>query len=325
MLNVFRGEMSFVGPRPERAYFVKQLRQRIAYYNVRHGIKPGITGLAQVRYRYGASVEDAVRKLQYDLYYVKNNSLFLDLLILVDTVQVVLSARRTVMLGAGVSIGRAVQSRGGGAGVWRRWRGDRLFLAIAPGRTDGRSAAPCCLPPCGPPALRWRCCRLLRHPHGGRFSSLIASEMLRCGWLILLQVLSGAGKRWLLAVAAAGAVAAGGSAGRDDAAGTRGDVVVGGGSGHAAGRTPVSPRTAERALGHQIRLSRHRRLFRLRFLCAYDAMLLPPHRGYLGGVMNAFSVPLLAAMAGLHGRRRLQLSRQIMFRSGGLRCAIPVC
>jgi sugar transferase (PEP-CTERM system associated) len=89
MLNVFRGEMSFVGPRPERAYFVGQLCEQIAYYNVRHGIKPGITGLAQVRYRYGASVEDAMQKLQYDLYYVKNNSLFLDLLILVDTVQVV--------------------------------------------------------------------------------------------------------------------------------------------------------------------------------------------------------------------------------------------
>jgi sugar transferase (PEP-CTERM system associated) len=90
MLNVFRGEMSFVGPRPEREYFVAQLCEQIAYYNVRHGIKPGITGLAQVRYRYGASVEDALQKLQYDLYYVKNNSLFLDLLILVDTVQVVL-------------------------------------------------------------------------------------------------------------------------------------------------------------------------------------------------------------------------------------------
>ncbi|MBV6321879.1 TIGR03013 family XrtA/PEP-CTERM system glycosyltransferase [Duganella violaceipulchra] len=90
MLNVFKGEMSFVGPRPERAYFVEQLRGEIAYYNVRHSIKPGITGLAQVRYSYGASVEDALRKLQYDLYYVKNNSLFLDLLILIDTVQVVL-------------------------------------------------------------------------------------------------------------------------------------------------------------------------------------------------------------------------------------------
>jgi sugar transferase (PEP-CTERM system associated) len=89
MFNVFRGEMSFVGPRPERAYFVEQLIGQVAYYNVRHGIKPGITGLAQVRYKYGASIEDSIRKLQYDLYYVKNNSLFLDLLILIDTVQVV--------------------------------------------------------------------------------------------------------------------------------------------------------------------------------------------------------------------------------------------
>ncbi|MDC8756836.1 TIGR03013 family XrtA/PEP-CTERM system glycosyltransferase [Janthinobacterium fluminis] len=90
MLNVFRGEMSFVGPRPERAYFVEQLKAQVPYYDVRHSIKPGVTGLAQVRYQYGASVDDAVRKLQYDLYYVKNNSLFLDLLILLDTVQVVL-------------------------------------------------------------------------------------------------------------------------------------------------------------------------------------------------------------------------------------------
>ncbi len=90
MLNVFRGEMSFVGPRPERAYFVEQLKEQVPYYDVRHSIKPGVTGLAQVRYQYGASVDDAVQKLQYDLYYVKNNSLFLDLLILLDTVQVVL-------------------------------------------------------------------------------------------------------------------------------------------------------------------------------------------------------------------------------------------
>ncbi|NRR32319.1 TIGR03013 family PEP-CTERM/XrtA system glycosyltransferase [Oxalobacteraceae bacterium] len=90
MFNVFKGDMSFVGPRPERAYFVERLCADVPYYNVRHTIKPGITGLAQVRYQYGASVDDAVRKLQYDLYYVKNNSLFLDLLILLDTVQVVL-------------------------------------------------------------------------------------------------------------------------------------------------------------------------------------------------------------------------------------------
>jgi lipopolysaccharide/colanic/teichoic acid biosynthesis glycosyltransferase len=93
MLNVFRGEMSFVGPRPERAYFAGQLGRELAYYNIRHSIKPGITGLAQVRYGYGASQEDALRKLQYDLYYVKNHSLFLDLLILIDTAQVVLSAK----------------------------------------------------------------------------------------------------------------------------------------------------------------------------------------------------------------------------------------
>jgi lipopolysaccharide/colanic/teichoic acid biosynthesis glycosyltransferase len=87
---VFKGEMSFVGPRPERPYFVEQLSADIPYYNVRHSIKPGITGWAQVRYGYGASVEDAVQKLQYDLYYVKNNSLFLDLLVLIDTLKVVL-------------------------------------------------------------------------------------------------------------------------------------------------------------------------------------------------------------------------------------------
>ena len=90
ILNVFKGEMSFVGPRPERPFFVKQLGDEVPYYNVRHSIKPGITGLAQVRYQYGASVEDSIKKLQYDLYYVKNNSLFLDVLILIDTFQVVI-------------------------------------------------------------------------------------------------------------------------------------------------------------------------------------------------------------------------------------------
>jgi sugar transferase (PEP-CTERM system associated) len=93
MFNVLLGDMSFVGPRPERAYFVGKLNDEVPYYNVRHGIKPGVTGLAQVRYQYGASVADAVEKLQYDLYYVKNNSLFLDVLILIDTVQVVLTGR----------------------------------------------------------------------------------------------------------------------------------------------------------------------------------------------------------------------------------------
>jgi sugar transferase (PEP-CTERM system associated) len=90
ILNVFKGEMSFVGPRPERPFFVEQLIEVVPYYNVRHSIKPGITGWAQVRYGYGSSAEDALQKLQYDLYYVKNNSLFLDFLILIDTLKVVL-------------------------------------------------------------------------------------------------------------------------------------------------------------------------------------------------------------------------------------------
>jgi sugar transferase (PEP-CTERM system associated) len=88
--NVLRGDMSFVGPRPERPFFVDQLRRDIPYYGYRHAIKPGITGWAQVRYPYGASVEDAIEKLKYDLYYVKNNTLFLDLIILFQTVQVVI-------------------------------------------------------------------------------------------------------------------------------------------------------------------------------------------------------------------------------------------
>ncbi len=90
LFNVLRGDMSFVGPRPERPYFVRQLLEEIPYYDVRHSVKPGVTGWSQVRYPYGASVEDALAKLQYDLYYVKNHSLFLDLLILIETVQVVL-------------------------------------------------------------------------------------------------------------------------------------------------------------------------------------------------------------------------------------------
>jgi sugar transferase (PEP-CTERM system associated) len=90
LVNVIRGEMSLVGPRPERPAFVDELRQKIRFYDVRHSVKPGVTGWAQVRYSYGASVEDSVRKLQFDLYYVKNHSLALDFLILVETVRVVL-------------------------------------------------------------------------------------------------------------------------------------------------------------------------------------------------------------------------------------------
>jgi len=90
IFNVFRGEMSFVGPRPERQFFVDQLVTQIPFYALRHSAKPGITGWAQVRYSYGASIDDAIEKLQYDLYYVKNHSLFLDIMILLSTVEVVL-------------------------------------------------------------------------------------------------------------------------------------------------------------------------------------------------------------------------------------------
>ncbi len=90
VLNVLRGEMSFVGPRPERPTFVEQLEREIPYYGLRHAVKPGITGWAQLRYAYGASVKDAEEKLKYDLYYVKNQSLMFDLLVLLQTVEVVL-------------------------------------------------------------------------------------------------------------------------------------------------------------------------------------------------------------------------------------------
>jgi sugar transferase (PEP-CTERM system associated) len=90
LFNVLSGEMSLVGPRPERPSFVADLKERIRFYDLRHSIKPGITGWAQIRYPYGASVEDAERKLQYDLYYIKNHSLALDVLIIMETVRVVL-------------------------------------------------------------------------------------------------------------------------------------------------------------------------------------------------------------------------------------------
>jgi lipopolysaccharide/colanic/teichoic acid biosynthesis glycosyltransferase len=85
--------MSLVGPRPERPFFVSQLVKELPYYAVRHSLKPGITGWAQVRYHYGASIEDAAEKLQYDLYYVKNHTLFLDLVVLFETIAVVLTGK----------------------------------------------------------------------------------------------------------------------------------------------------------------------------------------------------------------------------------------
>jgi sugar transferase (PEP-CTERM system associated) len=90
MWNVILGQMSFVGPRPERPIFVEQLVGKLPYYSLRHAAKPGITGWAQVCYPYGASEEDALRKLEYDLYYIKHQSFFLDMLIIFRTIKTVL-------------------------------------------------------------------------------------------------------------------------------------------------------------------------------------------------------------------------------------------
>ena len=93
LFNVLRGHMSFVGPRPERPQFVDQLNQEIRYYNIRHSVKPGLTGWAQLRYPYGASVRDAEEKLKFDLFYVKNHGLVFDMMIMLQTVEVVLFGR----------------------------------------------------------------------------------------------------------------------------------------------------------------------------------------------------------------------------------------
>ena len=91
--NILKGEMNFVGPRPERPHFVRQLAQEIPYYEQRHLIPPGLTGWAQIKYPYGASIEDARQKLQYDLYYIKNQSLMLDAVIMFETVKTILLGR----------------------------------------------------------------------------------------------------------------------------------------------------------------------------------------------------------------------------------------
>jgi lipopolysaccharide/colanic/teichoic acid biosynthesis glycosyltransferase len=93
--NVLRGDMSLVGPRPERPEFVQGLTKEIPFYGQRHVVKPGLTGWAQVRYSYGASVEDALEKLQYDLFYIKNMSVGLDLFIIFKTIQTVVLRRGT--------------------------------------------------------------------------------------------------------------------------------------------------------------------------------------------------------------------------------------
>jgi sugar transferase (PEP-CTERM system associated) len=91
LVNVVRGDMSFVGPRPERPVFVDRLRTMISYYDERHSVRPGLTGWAQVQYSYGASIEDASRKLEYDLFYLKNMSVFFDIIIVIKTLRIILT------------------------------------------------------------------------------------------------------------------------------------------------------------------------------------------------------------------------------------------
>ena len=94
LFNIFKGELSFVGPRPERPEFIKELKEKIPYYEIRHLVKPGITGWAQINYRYGASLEDAYKKLEYDIFYLKNRSLILDLLIILKTIKAIFATPR---------------------------------------------------------------------------------------------------------------------------------------------------------------------------------------------------------------------------------------
>jgi lipopolysaccharide/colanic/teichoic acid biosynthesis glycosyltransferase len=91
LINIIRGEMSFIGPRPERPEFVEKLEQKIPFYRERNLVKPGLTGWAQVNFPYGSSEEDALEKLQYDLYYIKNRSFILDLSIVLKTIKIVLA------------------------------------------------------------------------------------------------------------------------------------------------------------------------------------------------------------------------------------------
>ena len=93
LYNVIKGDMSFIGPRPERPYFVEKLKNQIPYYDVRTAIKPGITGWTQIKYPYGATLEDAREKLQYDIYYIKNMSPILDIIIFFWTIKVVLTGK----------------------------------------------------------------------------------------------------------------------------------------------------------------------------------------------------------------------------------------
>jgi lipopolysaccharide/colanic/teichoic acid biosynthesis glycosyltransferase len=93
LYNVFRGEMSIIGPRPERPFFCRQLEEATTYYVLRHTVRPGITGWAQVKYQYGSTIEESKTKLEYDIFYIKHLSIFLDIAILIETAKVILHGR----------------------------------------------------------------------------------------------------------------------------------------------------------------------------------------------------------------------------------------
>jgi lipopolysaccharide/colanic/teichoic acid biosynthesis glycosyltransferase len=95
IISVFKGDMSFIGPRPERKFFTDQLNNISPFYNTRHIVKPGITGWAQVKYKYGENLEDSIKKLEYDLFYIKNKSISLDIRIIFKTITTVLFSRGT--------------------------------------------------------------------------------------------------------------------------------------------------------------------------------------------------------------------------------------
>ena len=90
ILSILKGDLSFVGPRPERPEFVSELSQKIPHYSMRHIVKPGLSGWAQINFPYGSSVDDSMQKLQYDLYYIKNRSLVLEIVIILKTIMTVL-------------------------------------------------------------------------------------------------------------------------------------------------------------------------------------------------------------------------------------------
>ena len=116
LVNIILGHMSLIGPRPERPFFVEQLSREIPYYAERHAVRPGLTGWAQINYPYGASIYDARRKLEYDFYYLKNQSILLDLYIMTSTIRVILFRE-------GCAFNSDCPDRGGDRCTWRRFHG----------------------------------------------------------------------------------------------------------------------------------------------------------------------------------------------------------